>query len=140
MSEGQGRVLKSFDGRMVFARVRVKVAPSATDELRVTCAPEAFGSLGHAVDLQSPGYVAWTNAAESGVRLAASYAGWRLGAVSIELVMATVADTPDTAVAVAAARAFWDAIGFTPDVALTKAVDELAGGGGPLVAQLPPPR
>jgi hypothetical protein len=58
----------------------------------------------------------WRAAAEAGVRYASERIGWRAGAVRITELQHLTADTTTAVILLAAARAFWDAVGQAPDV------------------------
>jgi len=107
---GAHRILHTVDGRTLFARVEVEVVPGdQATEIRVSDANNAQNAL-------------WRTAAVAGVRFALRDAG-RTAHVVVQSIDATVVDTTTIAVAVAACRAVWAALGFVATATSEEALE-----------------
>ena len=109
--EAQGKVAKQTGKSAWYARVRVACALTEADPGPPACA----GNVAAAHP--------WTPAAIAGVTWALEVAGVQ-AACTVTEVEGTVIDTNPTLVAIAAARATWASLAFTPDEALAARIED----------------
>jgi len=124
MQPGEATIKRVKGGLLHFAQVALSVAPKAgatTVELR--CSGRGFYSQGYLEEVPAQGYDRWKDGARIGVNFALRVAGAPSCAVVVERIAGFTTDTNPTVVAVAAAHAVWNALGFKPADQIVTSLD-----------------
>lgn len=116
-----GKVFAQRGGLGYAARVVVEVEPGA-DGIVVACSGPGWARQGAIEQASADGYADWKAGAVAGVAFALRIMGVDCG-VRVVLIEGMTTDTNPTIVAAAAARAVWQAIGFTPASELTRRIE-----------------
>lgn len=111
--QGKGEIRK-YVGKLPHVAV-VEVMCEEADSIEIVdrCEGEGWVRQGWIEEAGSKGYDDWKRAAEVGVRFGLKVCGSH-ALVTIDCISGMRTDTNATAVAIAAARAVWDGVGYMP--------------------------
>ena len=125
MQSGEATIKRVKGGLLHFAQVGLIVAPmGGVTSVEFRCSGRGFYSQGHLEEVPAEGYGPWKEGARIGVTFAHRIAALPPCAVVVERIAGLTTDTNPTIVAVAAARAFWNAIGFQPAAEVVTSLEE----------------
>ena len=113
----EGKVAEVIGGFYHFAIVEVEVEPSPVTEVSIHCSGDGWVRQGSLEDAAADGYDAWKAGAESGILFALRQMD-STARVRIERVTGTATDTNATCCAVAAAKAVWSGLTYSPSAEL----------------------
>jgi hypothetical protein len=123
----EGKVAKVVTGFVHVAIVEVDVEPSPMTEISVHCSGDGWIRQGSLEDATADGYTPWKEGAALGARFAIAQMGIA-ARVRIERVSGMTTDTNATCCAVAAAKAVWNCLGYSPPVEINEKLhDSLIG-------------
>lgn len=112
MIAGKAKIARAKCG---FAEVDLRIDPSGSEAIiEFLCSGSGFTSQGGIEEAPSEGYGDWKSGARVGLEFALASSGATLGAIFVDRIAGLSTDTNPTVVAVAAAHALWNALGFAP--------------------------
>jgi hypothetical protein len=124
MQAGRGLIHKVKGGLLHLADVELAVEVSSdAPHVVFTCSGRGFTSQGYFEDVPAVGYEHWKNGARVGATFALSIAGRPTAEVVVSRITGLSTDTNPTIVAVAAAHAVWNALGFAPPDEVVRALE-----------------
>ena len=121
---GEGSVRKIVGGLAHVAQVEVEVVESQVIQVKDRCDGDGWIRQGSIEDAPAEGYEAWKRAAALGARYALDSLG-RTAEVTVERISGLATDTNATAVAIAAARGVWQALGVSAPDGIDEQLEEL---------------
>lgn len=119
---GEARIASVHGGVGHFARVCVRLLPAECAEVRID-ASACTGAF-EAEQPSRPIPSSWLAGATSGISMACQVAALPAIVVEIEVIEGTITDTNPTIVAVAAAKAVWNAVSFEVAPSLWAELDD----------------